>query len=169
MKSNHQCRRCGRWLEGEWNRAAKLSIERAELQRQMDQGHCDVCPRKDRPMTTPSPALQAVALQAVATVAAEHPGETGFIYATKIVYDQEGCGLLAARDAVRWALDHPGAASLPAGSVVGSAHAAWFKEAHPGQPHSRWVSTWSQWHTDADIDSMLHSGEATILRVGTGS
>lgn len=42
MKGNHQCRLCGRWLEGEWNRS-KSEAERAELARQMEQGHCDGC------------------------------------------------------------------------------------------------------------------------------
>lgn len=42
MKSSHSCRLCGRWLEGELNEADEA--EQAELRRQMDQGHCDVCP-----------------------------------------------------------------------------------------------------------------------------
>jgi hypothetical protein len=42
MKSAHSCRVCRRWLEGEWNWAT--TEERAALQRQMDQGHCDDCP-----------------------------------------------------------------------------------------------------------------------------
>lgn len=48
LKSAHSCRRCGRWLEGEWNaaRAPELHLVRADLQRQMEQGRCDVCPPK---------------------------------------------------------------------------------------------------------------------------
>lgn len=44
MKSNHQCRACGRWLEGEFNAIPDSdSPQQVELQRQMDQGHCDDC------------------------------------------------------------------------------------------------------------------------------
>lgn len=42
LKSAHSCRRCRRWLEGEWARAS--AEERVELQRQMSNGICDVCP-----------------------------------------------------------------------------------------------------------------------------
>lgn len=42
MKSSTSCRRCRRWLEGEWSDASPE--EKVELQRQMDQGFCDVCP-----------------------------------------------------------------------------------------------------------------------------
>jgi phosphoribosyl-ATP pyrophosphohydrolase len=41
MKPNHQCRLCGRWLEGEWASAPKGGPERTELQRQMSNGRCD--------------------------------------------------------------------------------------------------------------------------------
>lgn len=41
FKSSHQCRICGRWLEGEWSRAD--AAQRVELQRQMDAGVCDGC------------------------------------------------------------------------------------------------------------------------------
>lgn len=45
LKSSHQCRACGRWLEGEWNRARDV-VARAEIQRQMDAGRCDDCARR---------------------------------------------------------------------------------------------------------------------------
>jgi len=49
MKPNHQCRVCGRWFEGEWNRTTDPDLQ-AALQRQMNQGHCDSCtPDLDRP------------------------------------------------------------------------------------------------------------------------
>ncbi len=47
IKSNHECRECRRHLEGEWSRAARDSVERAELQRQMDAGRCDRCVLSD--------------------------------------------------------------------------------------------------------------------------
>jgi hypothetical protein len=55
LMPNHQCRLCGRWLEGEWNRAAPDSRDRDELQRQMDAGRCDVCPSSDQ---APAPAAR---------------------------------------------------------------------------------------------------------------
>ena len=49
MKPNHQCRVCGRWLEGEWNLTTDPDLQ-AALQRQMNQGHCDSCtPDPERP------------------------------------------------------------------------------------------------------------------------
>lgn len=42
MKSAHSCRVCGRWLEGDWN-MSKDPEERDELERQMQNGHCDNC------------------------------------------------------------------------------------------------------------------------------
>lgn len=56
LKPNHQCRLCGRWLEGEWNAAAPDSRDRDDLQRQMDAGHCDVCPPRDQ---APAPVVEA--------------------------------------------------------------------------------------------------------------
>lgn len=119
-------------------------------------------------MTTPSPALQRVALQAVATVAVEYPGDRGLIRATKIVYDQEGCGLLAARDAVRWALANPLVASLPAGSVVATDDDVWIRSQHTGPDTHPWLGR-SYDTTNEAIGNMLQSGEATILRIGGGS
>lgn len=46
LKSAHSCRRCSRWLEGEWNRAAS-DDERADIQRQMSAGRCDDCTRRE--------------------------------------------------------------------------------------------------------------------------
>lgn len=49
FKGAHSCRVCGRWLEGEWSAADLLASDadrdalRAEIQRQMDAGHCDAC------------------------------------------------------------------------------------------------------------------------------
>lgn len=124
-------------------------------------------------MTTPSPDLQRVALQAVAAVAAEYPGDRGLIRATKIVYDQEGCGLLAARDAVRWALANPLVTSLPAGSVVATATAVFIKLDNTGEPTLPWSGTTDGMYTNLygndEIGNMLQSGEATILRIGGGS
>ena len=47
LKSAHSCRLCSRWLEGEWNVETDPD-ERAALQRQMDQGRCDICPPRVR-------------------------------------------------------------------------------------------------------------------------
>lgn len=41
-KSSTSCRRCRRWLEGEWN-VAETDEGRKNLQREMDQGYCDIC------------------------------------------------------------------------------------------------------------------------------
>jgi hypothetical protein len=46
LRSSNSCRRCGRWLEGDWNRSTN-DAERAELQRQMDAGRCDACTAKE--------------------------------------------------------------------------------------------------------------------------
>lgn len=46
LKSAHSCRRCGRWLEGEWNRTDD-DDERASIQRQMSDGRCDDCTRRE--------------------------------------------------------------------------------------------------------------------------
>lgn len=40
MKSNHSCRRCRRWFEGEWSQATSDEL-RAKVQRLMAQGYCD--------------------------------------------------------------------------------------------------------------------------------
>lgn len=56
LKSAHSCRLCGRWLEGEW--ASADAEQCIELQRQMDQGHCDVCPPR-KPWGNPSPESRA--------------------------------------------------------------------------------------------------------------
>lgn len=45
LKSSHQCRRCARWLEGEWSSADAAG--RAELNRQMSVGRCDNCTRRE--------------------------------------------------------------------------------------------------------------------------
>lgn len=45
LKSSHQCRRCRRWLEGEWFDADAAG--RVEIQRQMDAGRCDDCTRRE--------------------------------------------------------------------------------------------------------------------------
>lgn len=45
FKSSTSCRLCRRWFEGDWSRAATPE-ERAEIQRQMDAGHCDDCHRQ---------------------------------------------------------------------------------------------------------------------------
>ncbi|MGI5247526.1 hypothetical protein [Dactylosporangium sp. CA-139066] len=114
--------------------------------------------------------IRTAALSAVAEVPAEYEGQGRVIRATKIVRDRTGCPLRDAIDAVNWALDRPPAATLPAHSIVGSAHAAWFKEARPGQSHNPWVSTHTeQYHSDAEIDDLLRTDRATILRVGGGS
>lgn len=44
LKSNHQCRLCRRWLEGEWSGADPLG--RIQIMRQMDFGRCDDCTRR---------------------------------------------------------------------------------------------------------------------------
>lgn len=41
-KSSTSCRRCKRWLEGEWN-VAETTEHRAVLQQEMDQGYCNIC------------------------------------------------------------------------------------------------------------------------------
>lgn len=41
-KSSTSCRRCKRWLEGEWN-VAETTEHRAVLQQAMDQGYCNIC------------------------------------------------------------------------------------------------------------------------------
>ncbi len=46
LKSAHSCRRCGRWLEDEWNRTEDED-ERASLSRQMGDGRCDDCTRRE--------------------------------------------------------------------------------------------------------------------------
>jgi hypothetical protein len=46
LKSAHSCRRCGRWLEGEWN-SADDDQARADIQRQMSWGRCDDCTRRE--------------------------------------------------------------------------------------------------------------------------
>lgn len=56
LKSNHQCRLCGFWLEGAWNRATDEAY-RASLQRQMDQGHCDTCAPPPAPEPAPEPPV----------------------------------------------------------------------------------------------------------------
>lgn len=53
-KGSTSCRICRRWLEGEWNRAAP-GPERAELQRQMDAGHCDLCHERVCPVRALAP------------------------------------------------------------------------------------------------------------------
>ena len=45
LKSSTSCRRCRRWLEGDWNAATPEA--RPEIQRQMDAGRCDVCTAKE--------------------------------------------------------------------------------------------------------------------------
>jgi hypothetical protein len=45
LPANHQCRLCGRWLEGEWNRARDDEALRHELHRQILAGRCDDCTR----------------------------------------------------------------------------------------------------------------------------
>lgn len=45
LKSSHQCRRCRRWLEGEWSDAD--DTQRANLERQMNAGRCDDCTRRE--------------------------------------------------------------------------------------------------------------------------
>lgn len=42
FKSSTSCRLCRRWFEGAWSRATTPE-GRAEIQRQMDAGHCDSC------------------------------------------------------------------------------------------------------------------------------
>lgn len=45
LKSSHECRRCRRWLEGEWSSASPE--ERIEIERQMSVGRCDDCTRRE--------------------------------------------------------------------------------------------------------------------------
>ncbi len=45
LKSSHECRRCRRWLEGEWSGADETG--RANLDRQMNAGRCDDCTRRE--------------------------------------------------------------------------------------------------------------------------
>lgn len=44
LKSSHECRRCKRWLEGDWARA-DVAARRAILA-QMDQGECWPCQKE---------------------------------------------------------------------------------------------------------------------------
>lgn len=73
-------------------------------------------------------------------------------------------------DAVKWAIDRPAAATLPFGTVVAGRFAAvWVKEEESTVAERPWTAT----HipgciSDADVDTALREGNATILRVGTG-
>lgn len=54
LKSNHNCRLCRRWFEGEWANAAPL--DRIQILRQMDFGRCDDCTRRVATEQTTEPA-----------------------------------------------------------------------------------------------------------------
>lgn len=62
------------------------------------------------------------------------------------------------------------AADLPVHSIVGSIHAAWYKEVSSRSAFAPWVSTGSdRYHDDAEIDDLIRSAGATVLRVGSGA
>jgi hypothetical protein len=53
------------------------------------------------------------------------------------------------------------AADLPFGSVVGSVHTVWFKD------REGWACAHSDhWYADSEIDALLKSGDAHVLRTG---
>jgi hypothetical protein len=94
-----------------------------------------------------------------------------------VAHDHGACGSLwdsadyrdvlrAASHAERLGERERRAVELPIDSIVGSAHAAWYKD-YAGGP---WVCTHStQYHSNDEIDAMLQAGQATVLRVGTGA
>ncbi len=69
LKSSNSCRRCRRWLEGEFN-TAKDRVAQLSLDRQMSNGRCDQCAEAEalsqllqlydlRRVTQPAPVIPA--------------------------------------------------------------------------------------------------------------
>ncbi len=112
-------------------------------------------------------AIRTAALAAVAEVNATREEQVSVIRATKIVRDAVGCDLRTAVEAVKWAIDRPAAATLPAGSVVATVGGAFFKEENSADSTVPWAATHlNKAISDADIDELVLSERATILRVG---
>lgn len=114
--------------------------------------------------------IRTVALAAVAEVSATHDEQGSVIRATKIVRDKTGCRLHDAVDAVKWAIDHPPADSLPVNSIVATPADAYIKQQGRERSPEPWSVTGdSGWHySDDEITDMIQRGEATVLRTGTG-
>ncbi len=64
----------------------------------------------------------------------------------------------------------PSARSLPFASIVAKSNAAvWIKEEDSGQCGKPWAAShYPGAVSDADVDEVLQSGVATVLRVGEG-
>jgi hypothetical protein len=124
----------------------------------------------------PINAVRTAALAAVAEVGAQSGNQSSVVTATGVVFRGVRCTLIEARDAVLWALAHPGAASLPVGSVVASTSDVWIKSGgyRSAEPTMPWVTTacgttYLNIANDDAITDMLRSDEATILRIGDGA
>lgn len=112
--------------------------------------------------------LQQAALRSYA----DHP-ERQLSEHVRAVHDATGSPTLTpVIDAVKWALNHPSAETLPERSIVASADVVWMKrEPLLGFPWTTdAASTDGQrlWTNNA-ITKLIQSGEATVLRVGTGT
>ncbi len=112
--------------------------------------------------------LQTLALRAVA----DNPDIQSIPLLTAKVREADGrsADLRDYIAAVKWALEHPSAANLPAGSVVATIGGAFFKEEDSAETQHPWgASHVNRATSDADIDELIRDGRGTILRVGTGS
>lgn len=104
-------------------------------------------------------------------------------YREGVAHDHRACGTLwdstderEIAEAARWAdeqrADRYTAAGLPDGSVVATAKKAFLKAQHfdiDDQPI--WLVTgepYEHWYMNRRIQELLDSGEAAVLRVGTG-
>ncbi|GAA2623958.1 hypothetical protein GCM10010399_64140 [Dactylosporangium fulvum] len=111
---------------------------------------------------------QAHALKALGEIDRSEPGAR--LLATKVVRAETGCDLPTALAAVDWAMDRPPAALLPHGSVVATAGGAFFKEESSAESPYPWAASHRTGPiTDAHVDELLRSDQATILRVGDGA
>jgi hypothetical protein len=111
----------------------------------------------------------AIQLAAQTAIAAHGLDGNRNIHAVKATREATGCGLREAIDAVRWAIDNrpTSVADLPRDSLVASKHEVYIKGDMTGVDN--WAKTgWITPLSDADIDDLLQSDEATVLRVGTG-
>lgn len=128
--------------------------------------------------TTDEPTEQELRTLALAAVkqAQTEDAPNVRLRATKLVHDQVKARLARpvlgpSLAAVDWALSHPDASSLDLGSAVATKSAAYFKDGEDrDQP---WLTTTGHIYInradDEEVTELIQSGEATVLRVGSGA
>ncbi|GAA0719223.1 hypothetical protein Drose_05560 [Dactylosporangium roseum] len=111
------------------------------------------------------------ALKALDEIGRSEPGAR--LLATRAVRSATGCDLQTALAAVDWAMARPPAASLPLRSVIATDFAVFLKSGVTSEPSMPWVGTtdvmYVNLYDDAEVDDLIRSGRATILRVGGGA